>query len=280
MHVEFAREQHTNQIIELWRQCFGDSKAFISFYLEHHPYHENTLLLALEGDIVTSMLSLLPARLVMGTHVHPVRYVYAVGTDIRFRGQGISTLLLNAATEVCRQWQEDGLFLIPASSSLFDFYQARGFLTAFGIETKEIMASSLSKPSSTIQVRPMDLPTLYTLRCNGFGQLPFYIGWQPKELAYAVEASKAALGGVYGFYHEDTPLGYTFYEPYDDGIYLKEWCVPSDDSFASLCALHSVLHADRYRLRLPGSSPFGMIRWTRDPLVLPKALGYANLILD
>ena len=77
MHIRFADTEHTQQIIELWRQCFGDSRKFISFYLDHHPYEDKTMLLAMEGDIVTSMLSLLPARLVIGPKQAPVRYVYA-----------------------------------------------------------------------------------------------------------------------------------------------------------------------------------------------------------
>ena len=61
MHIRFAQPADTEQIIGLWQQCFGDSPDFISFYLQHHPFSENTLLLALEGDVALSMLSLLPA---------------------------------------------------------------------------------------------------------------------------------------------------------------------------------------------------------------------------
>ena len=66
MHIQFAAKEHSEQVIELWRQCFGDSSKFVSFYLSHHPFEEKTMLLTLEGDVVTSMLSLLPAQLVMG----------------------------------------------------------------------------------------------------------------------------------------------------------------------------------------------------------------------
>ena len=132
MHIRFAQPADTEQIIGLWQQCFGDSPAFISFYLQHHPFSENTLLLALEGDVVLSMLSLLPACFLYQDQQLPVRYVYAVGTDIRFRGQGLSTALLDSAAQICRENNEAGLFLIPASQSLFSFYGARGFYNAFG----------------------------------------------------------------------------------------------------------------------------------------------------
>ena len=54
MHIQFAAKEHSEQVIELWRQCFGDSSKFVSFYLSHHPFEEKTMLLTLEGDVVTS----------------------------------------------------------------------------------------------------------------------------------------------------------------------------------------------------------------------------------
>ncbi len=282
MHIRFADTEHTQQIIELWRQCFGDSRKFISFYLDHHPYEDKTMLLAMEGDIVTSMLSLLPARLVIGPKQAPVRYVYAVGTDIRFRGQGLSTALLDASAALCQRLGEAGMFLIPASSSLFDFYGQRGFVPAFGIESRSFSASEIpSCIHSGVKLRPMPLSALVSLRNQAFASLPSYIAWEQEALAYAVKAAKAALGGVYGFYIGDTPVGYVFYEPQGESMQLKEWCVPKALSKEALSALHAELGASSYHLRLPGHTPFGMLRPAKDcALSMPDSLGYANLILD
>lgn len=282
MHIQFASEEHREPVIELWRQCFGDSRRFVSFYLDHHPFEEKTLLLALEGDIVTSMLSLLPAQLFVRGEKLPVRYVYAVGTDIRFRGQGLSTALLDASAALCRRRGEAGMFLIPASGGLFDFYRRCGFFSAFGIESRTFSSSELlSCADSDLCVRPLSLSVLADLRSRAFASLPSYIAWDSSALAYAVEAAKAALGGVYGFFRGAEPVGYVFYEPQEACMQLKEWCVPQALQWAALSALHAELGASSYHLRLPGQTPFGMLRWAeKPPCSLPDSLGYANLILD
>ena len=49
----------------------------------------------------------------------------------------------------------------------------------------------------------------------------------------------------------------------------------------ALSALHAELGASSYRLRLPGQTPFGMLRWAEGiSSPPPDSLGYANLILD
>ncbi|MFR8078117.1 MAG: GNAT family N-acetyltransferase [Christensenellales bacterium] len=282
MHIQFAAKEHSEQVIELWRQCFGDSSKFVSFYLSHHPFEEKTMLLTLEGDVVTSTLSLLPAQLVIGQKKLPVRYVYAVGTDIRFRGQGLSTALLDASASLCRRRGEAGMFLIPASDSLFEFYRQRGFVSAFGVASRTVSSSEILPYSdSDLDVRPMSLSVLAALRNHAFACLPSYIAWDEAALAYAVKAARAALGGIYGFYKGDTPVGYVFYEPQEGCMQLKEWCVPETLYAEALSALHAELGASSYRLRLPGQTPFGMLRWAEGiSSPPPDSLGYANLILD
>ena len=175
MHIRFAQPADTEQIIGLWQQCFGDSPAFISFYLQHHPFSENTLLLALEGDVVLSMLSLLPACFLCQGQQLPVRYVYAVGTDIRFRGQGLSTTLLDSAAQICRENNEAGLFLIPASQSLFSFYGARGFYNAFGLQTETLLPADFADapPAENFSLKPIVPEAIF--RCAG----AFWAGISP-----------------------------------------------------------------------------------------------------
>ena len=127
----------------------------------------------------------------------------------------------------------------------------------------------------------MSLSVLAALRNHAFACLPSYIAWDEAALAYAVKAARAALGGIYGFYKGDTPVGYVFYEPQEGCMQLKEWCVPETLYAEALSALHAELGASSYRLRLPGQTPFGMLRWAEGiSSPPPDSLGYANLILD
>lgn len=282
MHIRFAQPADTEQIIGLWQQCFGDSPDFISFYLQHHPFSEKTLLLALEGDVVLSMLSLLPACFLCQGQQLPVRYVYAVGTDIRFRGQGLSTTLLDSAAQICRENNEAGLFLIPASQSLFSFYSARGFYNAFGLQTETLLPADFAdaQPSDDIFLKPIAPEVIFPLRGRILGRHQPFIQWDTKALGYAVSATGAAGGDALGFYQGDTPVGYVFYEPFNGNCVIKEWGVPEHLERAALCALHARLQRPRYVLRRPGQTPYGMLRPVSGALSLPKTLGYTGLILD
>lgn len=282
MHIRFAQPADTKQIIGLWQQCFGDSPGFISFYLQHHPFSEKTLLLALEGDVVLSMLSLLPACFLCQGQQLPVRYVYAVGTDIRFRGQGLSTTLLDSAAQICRENNEAGLFLIPASQSLFSFYSARGFYNAFGLQTETLLPADFAdaQPSDDIFLKPIAPEAISPLRGRILGRYQPFIQWDTKALGYAVLAAKAAGGDALGVYQGDTPVGYVFYEPFNGNCVIKEWGVPKHLEKAALCALHARLQKPRYVLRRPGQTPYGMLRPVSGALSLPKTLGYTGLILD
>lgn len=282
MHIRFAQPADTEQIIGLWQQCFGDSPDFISFYLQHHPFSEKTLLLALEGDVVLSMLSLLPACFLCQGQQLPVRYVYAVGTDIRFRGQGLSTTLLDSAAQICRENNEAGLFLIPASQSLFSFYSARGFYNAFGLQTETLLPADFAdaQPSGDIFLKPIAPEAIFPLRGRILGRHQPFIQWGTKALGYAVSATGAAGGDALGFYQGDTPVGYVFYEPFNGNCVIKEWGVPEHLERAALCALHARLQRPRYVLRRPGQTPYGMLRPVSGALSLPKTLGYTGLILD
>lgn len=282
MHIEFAQAGHTRAIIDLWQQCFGDSPSFVSFYLQHHPFDEQTLLLALEGDVVLSMLSLLPCELRLGAQRLPARYVYAVCTDIRFRGRGLSTALLDEATRLCGARGDQALFLIPASQSLFTFYGVRGFAPAFGVSQQDISQEQVEQYAcaSPLSLAPVPLPMLQRLRDTAFAPYAPYVAWDESALSYAVLACRAAGGDVLSFVRGGAPFGYAFYEPHGDYCYIKEWAVRDADTPEALLALHTKLHARGYRLRRPGQTPFGMLRWTGAPRFSLPASGYAGLILD
>ena len=214
--------------------------------------------------------------------VHQRRDVYAVGTDIRFRGQGLSTTLLDSAAQICRENNEAGLFLIPASQSLFSFYGARGFYNAFGLQTETLLPADFADapPAENFSLKPIAPEAIFSLRGRILGRYQPFIQWDAKALGYAVLAAGAAGGDALGFYQGDTPMGYAFYEPYEGNCVIKEWGVPKHLEKAALCTLHACLQRPRYVLRRPGQTPYGMLRPVSGALSLPKTLGYTGLILD
>jgi len=81
--------------------------------------------LLFKEEKVLGMLSMLPVTL----NGKKGRYIYAVATDEKARGKGISTKLLEFANEFIKKSGEDFSVLVPAEKSLFTFYQKRGYTT-------------------------------------------------------------------------------------------------------------------------------------------------------
>ncbi|MBP3634037.1 MAG: GNAT family N-acetyltransferase [Oscillospiraceae bacterium] len=112
-----SQQQDIPQIISLWQTVFGETPILppgLCFVAE------------LEGRIV-SMLHALPQTL-LADRAHKAYYLYAIGTDPNYRGQGICRQLMAFAE---RALDADCLVLVPAQESLFGFYETMGYKTAF-----------------------------------------------------------------------------------------------------------------------------------------------------
>lgn len=114
--IGFAEIKHKRGIIELWHEAFGDSYEEINIIVDEILKY---MVIFEENDEVKGMLALLPVSCAESKG----RYIYAVATLKKWRGNGISTKLL----EFAKQVKSDFLILVPQTSELYDFYEKRGF---------------------------------------------------------------------------------------------------------------------------------------------------------
>ena len=101
--IRFAQEADLPALLQLWQEAFGDGsgeEASYYFARRHQPQH---MLVALEKGRVAGMLTMLPSRAGRPRQLISRRYILAVATLKAFRGQGISTRLLEAAHSHMRQ---------------------------------------------------------------------------------------------------------------------------------------------------------------------------------
>ena len=81
------------QIVNLWRTCFGDSEAFISLYFDRVYKDENAMTIEKDGKIV-SALQIVPYTMTyLGTEIS-VGYISGACTTPEERGQGLMRQLL------------------------------------------------------------------------------------------------------------------------------------------------------------------------------------------
>lgn len=151
------------QIIELWRQCFNDSEAFIQLFFDKVYKEENALTIEEDGKIV-SALQMLPYTMnYYGTEIS-VSYIYGACTAPNARNKGWMRKLLHKAFEVMKQRGVELTVLIPAEPWLFGYYSKQGYTESFLYKKEIFIDSNLPEDETTVEVtstHPMDTDTIY-----------------------------------------------------------------------------------------------------------------------
>lgn len=123
--VKFEFEELRHSAVELWNEAFGDSKDYIDFF---HGTHSSCFCLMLtEGDELASALYLIDGEL-CGQQGY---YLFAAATFKKFRGRGFMASLLKKAECFAKDNGKSFIALVPAESTLFDYYSRFGYKTAF-----------------------------------------------------------------------------------------------------------------------------------------------------
>jgi len=300
----FANPSMISQLKDIWQECFGDEMEYIDFFfdniLKKAPYYKN-LLVALDGIAPVCMLTMIPAWIQLKSKKKKVYYIYGVATTQSHRGRGYAAGLLAYAGELAQK-EDAALMLVPASESLFTYYEKLGFATGFYIkketydrkeENEKIYAkekeSNILKFSPTVQVSEIEEEAYFSLRMKQIKDVGD-IYWEEEEIHYAL-LENAFLGGKsYRITCEDVDyllLGC----PYDSCYYIREHTLPENvakevffflakQNQCSSISIKSKVSVLELQQREPGNHivPYGMI--------LPKeasaqiANGYLGLALD
>ena len=123
--VKFEFDNLRQDAVELWHEAFGDSEEYINFF---HGVHASCVcLMQTEHDELASALYLIDGELCDRQGY----YLLAAATFKKFRGQGHMASLLRKAEAFAKQNGKSFVALVPAESSLFDYYSRFGYKTAF-----------------------------------------------------------------------------------------------------------------------------------------------------
>ena len=114
------------QITGLWQEAFGDSPEAVAYFFKSFPGCISYV--AEEDGAVVSMVHALPQLLSPDT---PAAYIYAVATLRSHRGRGLCRQLMAFAEAELKTRGFGCCVLTPGEQSLFDYYCALGYETAF-----------------------------------------------------------------------------------------------------------------------------------------------------
>ncbi|MDR1112800.1 MAG: GNAT family N-acetyltransferase [Bacteroidales bacterium] len=122
---------HTDiaQLQQLMRLVFDDDQSFLEA-LFSLKFNDNVLIYK-ERKIIAAMAFLLPAHIRIEGNLLPITYIYACATHPNYRNQGLMSSLVDKIWQVACTRHEVGVFLRPASDSLFRYYEKQGFYTFF-----------------------------------------------------------------------------------------------------------------------------------------------------
>jgi GNAT superfamily N-acetyltransferase len=201
--VEFAASADNREIRALWDICFPEEPEFNDWFF-NNKFDVRKCLVLREDGIIKAMAQLLPYEI---SGVGKVRYIYGAATHPDHRRLGLMRKLLEHSFEIDKANGFAASILIPASKSLFDFYEGLGYKTCFYIGRNKVEALDVSGYSLR-EATASDIPFMDKLYTSQTGENHII-----RSQAYWVEQIKmfSKLGGkVYILMYEDKPIGYGF----------------------------------------------------------------------
>lgn len=147
-HIQFADPGHLPVLRSMWAEIFGDCEAYINLFFSH-VYTPARALIAMVDGQVAAMLFFPSRRMILQGKAARVGYVCGAATRPAYRGAGIMAAMLQAAHSQMRRAGDAGAVLIPASQSLYAYYEKHGYRDFFYQDTLLLTDS----PPDTVPAR-------------------------------------------------------------------------------------------------------------------------------
>jgi GNAT superfamily N-acetyltransferase len=249
----------------IWIEVFNEvgAEKYADTFLLHYNHH--SCLTHRENGKIVSMLFLIPCYW-DGCAGY---YVYACATLPQFREKGYMTVLLNAAFEKAQNEKGFGLVLLPAHSSLFDFYRKCGFQPFSQIAEHRFFTKNVAGNGFDC-VKSYDFAMLADWR-NRFYEQHFSIQFEISHVQHIQNRIVNEQGATLVFEH-DGKKGYAFclYDSLNKTVAVLEWALISNtlqedipQFFKGICCYFDVSELSVHSksgLNLGCERPFSMIR--------------------
>lgn len=184
MLLRTAKTEDISALYAIWQEAFGDTAETVDLFFDTCFQKKNTLVAVCDGQ-VRSVVYLLRNVLQYGEKSFTASYIYAAATEKVYRGKGLMRALLTYAAETESARGTDFLYLVPANTHLFQYYEKCGFRTAFG---KQICTFSRAGLQAFAEISECTVP---------------YIAWKREVLQYAERLAQQfgeySLSGANGF---------------------------------------------------------------------------------
>ena len=144
-----------NQTKTLWDKCFSEEdKRFVDFYFEKRYNEQDNIHIEKDGKVVSAMQLISYPFSYYGKTIG-CSYFSGCCTDPDYRSQGLMNDLINNALNQAKNNGACFAALIPASESLFNYYEGTNFIPTFDyskIRIKRQQTTDNGQQTATISV--------------------------------------------------------------------------------------------------------------------------------
>ncbi|MBE0676201.1 MAG: GNAT family N-acetyltransferase [Bacteroidales bacterium] len=275
----------------IWKDVFGDSDEFIDLFFRNRYSPDSALVYHTDGAPV-SMLFFPQYIMKAGDSLHKLGYICGAATLPEYRGRGLMAELLNASFGIMAARGDRFTSLIPASDSLYGYYERFGYSTYF-YRKRIVVNRTASKIPNPSVIRPADnADQLYEIYSAEASRLPVVVLQSRKSFRSVFDEFILSGGRVF---ITDDGKSYCFVRTDGTRVYLRESFSISGgqnhlqamaDSLFGYFPLAETVEAEVPATNIIHGSEYlrtGMIRSLHDEGSLPSAgsrIAYMKFMLE
>ena len=145
--IQYATSETSDQILEMWRVCFGDSQPYFDIYFREKYSNKNTLAYFEDNKAVAS-LQLLSYNFTYCDTEIPIAYISGACTLPEARKKGyMAALLIRTFHELVKRNTPISI-LVPEEEWLLTFYSKYGYAQTFDSGADLLLLDELMKRHS------------------------------------------------------------------------------------------------------------------------------------
>ena len=283
MIFDFAENSDIPALKGIWKKVFGDTDAYIDRYFSELFQKIQIAVLRSAQNKPVSMLSMIPVCLSTGKQKLPGHYIYAAATLPEYEGQGIMTGLLEFCCKRAAVAGDAFSCLVPASDSLFRFYEKRGYRTLFYRDWYHVPPYRAAKPGKNVFFEKLSSADFSQCRrrfVENMGAVLLQPDWLYPYLYQELLAGKAEILSVTA----DRRCDYLVCYPEAEILVVKETSIPAADIEHYISPLKAYFHCESVIAMFPAENgsrkPYGMLRPLGAVPVQTEKSPYMGLMMD